>query len=121
MPTVVETFKNPGLDPVQWNNACNAMLAYVKAETPARTGRLRDGWRVKVGATSASFVDDVPYASYVNDGTPKMAPRDMTGKLKEVYSEIADKYGKTPGVQDEKLSQADYRAMRMKQLGYRGV
>jgi Bacteriophage HK97-gp10, putative tail-component len=123
MGAVVQQIKNPGLDPVQWNNACNAMLAYLKSETPVRTGVLRDGWKMNMGSSVVSFVNNTPYAEWVNDGTPRMAPRDMTGKLLSVAEEIADKYGKHgPSITDDtSMSQKEYREMRLKQLGFRSI
>ena len=52
------------------------LLREVKAATPVKTGQLRDGWYLD----GDILRNDVPYAEYVNDGTPKMAPRDMTGR-----------------------------------------
>ena len=123
MGAVIQTVKNPGLEPTQWRAAADAMMAYLKSETPVRTGRLQAGWRMNFGGSSVSFVNDTPYAEYVNDGTPRMYPRNMTGKLMEVAEEIADQYGKHgPALQDtSQMTQQEYREWRMKQLGHRSI
>lgn len=52
-------------------------LERVKRRTPVRTGKLQNGW----GGTSKAGVIEVyntqEYAEYVENGTPKMAPKGM--------------------------------------------
>ena len=49
--------------------------------TPVRTGRLKAGWSLELlessGLVEAKIVNDVEYAVFVENGTPKMAPRHM--------------------------------------------
>lgn len=59
----------------------------VKRRTPVITGRLRDGWQLKTTNTSFTVSNAVPYADFVENGTPKMAPR---GMLKTTVSELTD-------------------------------
>ncbi len=55
--------------------------------TPVRTGRLRDGWDFKVNDAVLEISNDVPYAVYVEYGTPFMAPR---GALTTTLMELDD-------------------------------
>lgn len=45
-------------------------VEYARANTPVKTGRLRDGWRYEVDtrARTVQLKNDVPYAQAVNDG-----------------------------------------------------
>ncbi len=50
-----------------------------------KTGRLRDSIRyIKNPDGSVSIVSNVPYASYINDGTDKMVAREIIGESKEL-------------------------------------
>ena len=70
-----------GLTDRQWQAYVRRALQLIKSFTPVRTGRLQAGWQLgDLGGDKATIINDVPYAPYVNDGTPRMAPRDMTGQ-----------------------------------------
>lgn len=51
-----------------------------RAGTPARTGRLRNGWRVGSRDGDPSVVNDVDYARFVEYGTKHMPPAAMLGR-----------------------------------------
>lgn len=64
-----------------WRYLVGQGLSTLQRVTPVRTGRLKDGWYIKsLMPDGVEFANDTPYAEYVNDGTPRMAPRDMTGR-----------------------------------------
>lgn len=70
-----------GMSDKQWAAYVKRAVAFIKSVTPVRTGRLQAGWKLSdLGGEQAMITNDVPYAGYVNDGTPRMAPRDMTGQ-----------------------------------------
>jgi len=112
MPGITHTISNQGLDAASWQAACEDMLEHLKSVTPVRTGFLQSEWRMRVSPQSVTFTDDVPYASFVNDGTPNMAPRDMTGELDGVADDIMEQHRKP----DEEIDQEDYRNARSAQL-----
>lgn len=63
---------------------CNNIMEAVKDKAmgicPVDTGTLRAGYRVDKATSltdNAVLSNDVEYHNYVNDGTPKMAPRAM--------------------------------------------
>jgi hypothetical protein len=49
----------------------------VKEKTPVITGRLQNGWGFTMKQTDIEIWNVQDYASYVEYGTPKMAPRGM--------------------------------------------
>jgi hypothetical protein len=53
------------------------LLERTRARTPVRTGNLRDGWGFKLKDTSIEVYNTQPYATYVEYGTDKIAPRAM--------------------------------------------
>jgi hypothetical protein len=55
------------------------LLARVKARTPVRSGYLQSRWQVVLTPTTLTLGNDARYASYVEFGTPKMAPVGMLG------------------------------------------
>ena len=65
------------------NNLGESVVEAIKKETPVDTGRLLRGWEY-IPATESTppghIVNDVPYAPYVNDGTPTHAARNMVEK-----------------------------------------
>jgi hypothetical protein len=70
-----------GLTDEQWYALANRALSYIKSVTPVKTGKLRKGWQLgDLGPDGFTLQNDVDYAPYVNDGTDRMAPRDMTGQ-----------------------------------------
>ena len=72
---LLDLVKPEGMSDVAWKSAKKKAIAAAKAATPVRTGRLKAGWRL----IGDQLVNDMPYGGYVNDGTPRMAARDMTG------------------------------------------
>jgi len=57
------------------------------ARTPYRTGTLLAGNDVKITDTNFEFINNVPYFTYVENGTPNMSP---VGMLKTTMIESAD-------------------------------
>jgi hypothetical protein len=57
----------------------NEFLLRVADKTPVRTGALKDGWfwDRTTDANNPTFSNTERYAIYVENGTPKMAPRMM--------------------------------------------
>ena len=77
-----ELARPEGLTDVQWNSYVKRAMKTLRALTPVKTGQLRDGWAIgDQTQDGVTFVNEVPYATYVNDGTPRMAPRNMTGRM----------------------------------------
>ena len=73
--------KPANISPTIWRYLVGQGLSTLQRVTPVRTGRLKDGWYIKnLMPDGVEFANDVPYAEYVNDGTPRMAARDMTGR-----------------------------------------
>lgn len=66
----------------------------VEARTPVDTGALQRGWGFTPTATDIEVYNVMPYASWVEYGTPKMAPRGMlraTVMESEAIAEVARK------------------------------
>ena len=60
-----------GLTDDQWEAYVERALQLVKKFTPVKTGKLRNGWTLAdLSGDYALLNNDVPYAEYVNDGTP---------------------------------------------------
>lgn len=67
-----------------------AMVESVKHKTPVRTGALKAAWSYEVEDKLLTVGNTMPYAVYVELGTPKMAPRGMlTTTLLEVPQMVA--------------------------------
>ena len=49
----------------------------VKVRTPVKTGRLQGGWGFTMKQSDIEIYNVVEYASFVEYGTPRMAPRGM--------------------------------------------
>jgi len=49
----------------------------VKANTPVKTGNLRDSWEATPKGRGYEVGTDVPYAQPVEEGTSRMSPRAM--------------------------------------------
>ena len=78
---ISETFERPdGMSDEQWHELLQAILARAENVTPVRTGRLRDGWNIDDNGDEATLENDVPYAEYINGGTPRIRPFNMIGK-----------------------------------------
>lgn len=61
---------------------CDIFVERVKGRTPVITGTLRDAWKVEPAGNTINIVNDANrdgnhYASFVEYGTYKMAPRGM--------------------------------------------
>lgn len=77
-----ELARPEGITDAQWDGYVKRAMRTLRALTPVKTGNLRDGWELgDQSSDSAVFVNEVPYAEYVNDGTPRMTARNMTGKM----------------------------------------
>ena len=87
-----------GLTSGQWNKVANQAVKVVKSVTPVDTGRARSSWeetrKTRRSVTVTGNEEIAPYLGYLNDGTPKMAPRDMVGKAKTILEEKANAYKK---------------------------
>jgi len=69
----------------QWVAFLRRAIKTMKANTPVRTGRLRDGWTLWDLGTQALLVNEVPYGIYVDQGNTRgLAPRNF------VASTLAD-------------------------------
>ena len=80
----------PGMSRVQWIRLASLAMHAVKKDTPVDTGHLRASWSpVSVTQRQLILRNDAPYAEFVNDGTPHMAARDMTGKATSTLNELA--------------------------------
>lgn len=96
MPAARLTYIRPqGLSKDQWAMLSGKVLPVARAETPVDTGRLKSSWReLAVTRRSVQLQTDnriAPYASYVDRGTPKMAPRNYTGKARSSLNVLAGK------------------------------
>lgn len=73
------------------NDIAKEVYNGVRKRTPVRTGRARRGWEIdyanKVG-DAATVGNDVPYITYLEDGTSRMAPVHM---VKATLTQIGNK------------------------------
>lgn len=60
----------------------------VEQKTPVRTGALKRGWHLVVKDTSIELSNTKDYMTYVENGTPKMAPHKMVGTTLLEYDDI---------------------------------
>lgn len=83
--------KPANISPTIWRYLVGQGLSTLQRVTPVgRTGNLRNGWYIKnLMPEGVEFANDVPYAEYVNDGTPRMAPRDMSGRATAALNQYA--------------------------------
>lgn len=75
-------------------------LGLVKARTPVDTSELKSNWKAALEANGIRYVNDTPYAAYVEHGTSKMLGRHMLGdSLTDIetvfYNELSREIGKT--------------------------
>ena len=89
--SVKMTFSRPaGMTKSQWNKVADQAVKVVKSVTPVDTGRLKSSWEeTRKTSRSVTVTNDCDYAVYVNDGTPKMAPRGMTEIAQTILMEKA--------------------------------
>lgn len=76
--------------------------ALIKARTPVDTGKLKSSWQSTLDNQGITFLNNTPYASYVEYGTRKMAPRymltDSIPDIQRVFQqELAKELGKQLG------------------------
>lgn len=67
-------------------------LTRVQMRTPVRTGVLRDGWQGDISGDLITISNEVPYAEYIEYGTPHIAPFAMLGQTiaeVDIIAEIA--------------------------------
>lgn len=57
------------------HSAAPAGIEVLRAATPVKTGRLRDGWYARFERDGLYFVNEVEYLPFVEEGTVHMAPR----------------------------------------------
>lgn len=96
MPQARLKFVRPqGLSKDQWSLLAGKVLPITRRETPVDTGRLKSSWQERaVTSRSVTVVTNnaiAPYASYVNNGTPKMAGRHFTSKAQVSLAVLAGK------------------------------
>jgi hypothetical protein len=77
-------------------------LALIAARTPVDTGLLRSNWKAKLEGNGIRWLNDTSYASFVELGTKKMAPRHMLTDslldISEVFeSELLKDMGRKAG------------------------
>lgn len=74
-----------GLTDLQWARYKKKAMKTLADLTPiGRTGNLEAGWREgNETPEGVTIYNIMPYAGYVNDGTPRMAPRNMTGRMQQ--------------------------------------
>lgn len=68
----------------------------VKRRTPVRTGELRVSFDYTVEDNFIEFGSDLDYASFVEWGTPKMAPQGMVSVTCEEAEQIAEMAARKP-------------------------
>lgn len=60
------------------DSSARRILTKTKQATPVKTGTLKEGWELeKTDKDTVTVKNDVPYAGYVENGTPKMDGRFM--------------------------------------------
>lgn len=67
----------------------NEFLERVKARTPVKTGLLQRSWESEIDEDAIVISNDVPYAQYIEYGTPKIAPFAMLEQTVAEVDEIA--------------------------------
>ncbi len=74
-------FERPeGMSDQEWQVLAQKALKLLRQYTPVRTGKLRDGWTLaSLTPDQLVITNPVEYAEYVNNGTPRMGARNMTG------------------------------------------
>ena len=89
-----------GMTDAQWAEYSKKMISVLRSVTPVKTGRLRAGWELtELFPHEATITNSVPYAEYVNDGTPRMGPRNMTGKaLRQITAFIPPQQPKSGNI-----------------------
>lgn len=74
------------------------ITARVEQRTPEITGRLKRGWGFTEKAKDIQIYNVVEYASFVEYGTPHMAPRGMLRATLNELPDIADVAAKRAGL-----------------------
>lgn len=87
--TIDTNFDLSSVPPKLRAKVARAVMAAIRGATPVRTGRRAGGWRSEQLGSTLRVLNDVPNAVYVNDGTPRMAPRDMTGAGRASLGDLA--------------------------------
>ena len=69
-----------GMTSTEWGKVTGAAYDIFAQNTPIRTGNLRDSINLNYTSRSikGNYGKNAPYAEFVEFGTPKMAPREMT-------------------------------------------
>jgi hypothetical protein len=86
-------------------------LALVAARTPVDTGLLKSKWQAQLEAQGIRWLNDAPYAGFVELGTRKMAPRHMlTNSLPDIERVFEDTLMRTLGAEAARkaISPAQY-------------
>jgi hypothetical protein len=77
-----ELTRPDGLTDYRWQQYIKRAMKTLRALTPVRTGDLQAGWDIgDETPNGVMFVNEVPYAQFVNDGTPRMGAVNMTGRM----------------------------------------
>jgi hypothetical protein len=78
------------------NDTAQAVAAYARGVTPVLTGQLQAGWYVVLAQlisavhVRASVRNDVSYGPFVDKGTSRMAPRNMSGQAMDAEGKNLD-------------------------------
>lgn len=86
-------FNRPkGMSSSQWDKVTGATYDILTKNTPVKTGNLRSAIQVTNTSRQVRFgysEKTAPYAKYLQEGTPKMASRDMIGKTQRDLAKLS--------------------------------
>lgn len=71
-------------------NFADEFLIRVKEKTPVKTGRLQNAWEAEVTPDLITVSNDVPYAEFIEFGTPTISPFAMLQQTIAEAGIIAD-------------------------------
>lgn len=73
-------------------------LKLVKSNTPIKTGRMKSSWNATLEGYGIRWSNDAPYASFVEGGTRRMAPRAPLAKaIPAIRAEFRKQLGRELG------------------------
>lgn len=78
-------------DDVFWP-AVDDLLAIIEELTPVDTGYAQSNWRLRSSSGGATFENDTPYISYLEDGWSDQAPDGMIGPALDLFPDILKQY-----------------------------
>lgn len=92
MPGITLNVNNSRLDEFTFQSVCEELLDLLMDLTPVDTGFCRDSWTMDFSPTVCTFINDAEYASYLDEGWSKQAPRGMTRPALEKLPSIIAGY-----------------------------